>query len=63
MRARRPQSFVVERLVTQRLVLGGLLAGSGQYGQLFSISAGLFLPLTVVSAATRRRYLRTRRGR
>jgi predicted MFS family arabinose efflux permease len=43
--------------------LGGLLAGSGHYGQLFSISAALFLPLTVVSAATRRRYLRTRRGR
>ena len=37
--------------------------GNGHYGPLFTISAGLFLPLTVVSAVTRRRYLRTRRGR
>jgi predicted MFS family arabinose efflux permease len=43
--------------------LGGLLAGSGRYGELFSISAALFLPLTLLSAVTRRRYLRTRRGR
>jgi predicted MFS family arabinose efflux permease len=43
--------------------LGGLLAGEARYGTLFAISAGLFLPLTLVSAATRRRYLRTRRGR
>ena len=43
--------------------LGGLFAGIGHYGPLFTISAGLFLPLTVVSAVTRRRYLRTRRGR
>ena len=43
--------------------LGGVFAGNGHYGPLFTISAGLFLPLTVVSAATRRRYLRTRRGR
>lgn len=43
--------------------LGGLFAGIGHYGPLFTISAGLFLPLTVISAATRRRYLRTRRGR
>ena len=43
--------------------LGGLLAGSGHYGELFSVSAALFLPLTALSAATRRRYLRTRRGR
>jgi predicted MFS family arabinose efflux permease len=43
--------------------LGGLLAGNALYGTLFAISAGLFVPLTVVSATTRRRYLRTRRGR
>ena len=43
--------------------LGGLFAGVGDYGTLFTVSAGLFLPLTVVSAVTRRRYLRTRRGR
>jgi predicted MFS family arabinose efflux permease len=43
--------------------LGGLLAGSGHYGVLFTVSAALFLPLTVVSAAGRRVYLRTRRGR
>jgi predicted MFS family arabinose efflux permease len=43
--------------------LGGLLAGSGHYATLFTISAGLFLPLTLLSAAARRRYLRTRRGR
>jgi predicted MFS family arabinose efflux permease len=43
--------------------LGGLLAGSAHYGPLFTISAALFLPLTAVSALTRRRYLRTRRGR
>jgi predicted MFS family arabinose efflux permease len=43
--------------------LGGLLAGSGHYGPLFTASAALFVPLTAVSAATRRRYLRTRRGR
>ena len=43
--------------------LGGLLAGTGHYGQLFSISAALFVPLTLLSAGTRRRYLRTRRGR
>jgi predicted MFS family arabinose efflux permease len=43
--------------------LGGLLAGSAHYGPLFTISAALFVPLTAVSALTRRRYLRTRRGR
>jgi predicted MFS family arabinose efflux permease len=43
--------------------LGGLLAGNGHYGTLFAVSAALFVPLTVVSAATRRTYLRTRRGR
>jgi predicted MFS family arabinose efflux permease len=44
-------------------VLGGLLAGGGHYGPLFAVSAAAFVPLTVVSAATRRVYLRTRRGR
>lgn len=43
--------------------LGGLLAGGGHYGTLFALSALAFVPLTVVSAATRRTYLRTRRGR
>jgi predicted MFS family arabinose efflux permease len=43
--------------------LGGLLAGHALYGMLFAVSAGLFVPLTVASAVTRRRYLRTRRGR
>jgi predicted MFS family arabinose efflux permease len=43
--------------------LGGLLAGAGHYGPLFAASAALFVPLTAVSTATRRRYLRTRRGR
>ena len=43
--------------------LGGLLAGHALYGTLFAISAGLFVPLTLVSSVTRRRYLRTRRGR
>jgi predicted MFS family arabinose efflux permease len=43
--------------------LGGLLAGHALYGTLFAVSAGLFVPLTLVSAVTRRRYLRTRRGR
>ena len=37
--------------------------GDALYGTLFAISAGLFVPLTAVSAVTRRRYLRTRRGR
>jgi predicted MFS family arabinose efflux permease len=43
--------------------LGGLLAANGNYGALFAVSAVLFIPLTAVSSATRRRYLRTRRGR
>jgi predicted MFS family arabinose efflux permease len=43
--------------------LGGLLAGSGSYGMLFAVSAVVFVPLTAVSAGTRRVYLRTRRGR
>jgi predicted MFS family arabinose efflux permease len=43
--------------------LGGLLAGGGHYGSLFALSAVVFVPLTVVSAATRHIYLRTRRGR
>ena len=43
--------------------LGGPLAGAGHYGPLFAVSAAVFVPLTVVSAATRRIYLRTRRGR
>ena len=43
--------------------LGGLLAGHALYGTLFAVSAGLFVPLTLVSAVTRRRYLRTRGGR
>ena len=42
---------------------GGLLAGSGSYAVLFAVSAGLFVPLTAVSAGSRRTYLRTRRGR
>jgi predicted MFS family arabinose efflux permease len=43
--------------------LGGLLAGTGHYAALFAVSAALFVPLTAVSAVTRRAYLRTRRGR
>jgi predicted MFS family arabinose efflux permease len=43
--------------------LGGLLAANGNYGALFAVSAVLFVPLTAVSSGTRRRYLRTRRGR
>jgi predicted MFS family arabinose efflux permease len=43
--------------------LGGLLVDTGHYGPLFAVSAALFVPLTAVSAATRRIYLRTRRGR
>jgi predicted MFS family arabinose efflux permease len=43
--------------------LGGLLAGNALYGTLFAVSAGLFVPLTLLSSVTRRRYLRTRRGR
>jgi predicted MFS family arabinose efflux permease len=43
--------------------LGGHLAGNGSYPVLFAVSAGLFVPLTAVSAGTRRAYLRTRRGR
>ncbi|HEV7211987.1 MAG TPA: MFS transporter [Blastococcus sp.] len=43
--------------------LGGALASTGHYGPLFAVSAILFVPLTVVSASTRRSYLRTRRGR
>jgi predicted MFS family arabinose efflux permease len=43
--------------------LGGLLVGQGHYGPLFALSAATFVPLTVVAAATRRAYLRTRRGR
>jgi predicted MFS family arabinose efflux permease len=43
--------------------VGGLLAGAGRYAVLFAVSAGLFVPLTVVSAGSRRIYLRTRRGR
>jgi len=43
--------------------LGGILAGHALYGTLFAVSAGLFVPLTLLSAVTRRRYLRTRRGR
>jgi predicted MFS family arabinose efflux permease len=43
--------------------LGGLLAANGDYGPLFAVSAVLFVPLTAVSSGTRRRYLRTRRGR
>lgn len=43
--------------------LGGLLAGLELYAALFAISAGLFVPLALVSSVTRRRYLRTRRGR
>jgi predicted MFS family arabinose efflux permease len=43
--------------------LGGLLVGGGHYGPLFALSAAVFVPLTAVSAATRRSYLRTRRGR
>jgi predicted MFS family arabinose efflux permease len=43
--------------------LGGLLAGGGRYGILFALSAAVFLPLTAVSAITRRTYLRNRRGR
>jgi predicted MFS family arabinose efflux permease len=43
--------------------LGGPLAGAGNYGPLFAVSAAVFVPLTVVAATTRRIYLRTRRGR
>ena len=43
--------------------LGGMLGATGNYGPLFAVSAALFVPLTAVSAVTRRRYLRTRRGR
>ena len=43
--------------------LGGVLAGAGRYGQLFTLSAAVFLPLTLLSAAARERYLRTREGR
>jgi predicted MFS family arabinose efflux permease len=43
--------------------LGGILGATGNYGPLFAVSAALFVPLTAVSAGTRRRYLRTRRGR
>jgi predicted MFS family arabinose efflux permease len=43
--------------------VGGHLAGNGSYAVLFAVSAGLFVPLTAVSAGTRRAYLRTRRGR
>ena len=43
--------------------LGGLLAGHALYSTLFTVSAGLFVPLTVVSTLTRREYLRSRRGR
>jgi len=43
--------------------VGGPLAGGGHYAVLFTVSAVLFVPLTVVSAASRRIYLRTRRGR
>jgi predicted MFS family arabinose efflux permease len=42
---------------------GGLLADDGHYAVLFAASAAAFLPLTLVSAFARRRYLRTRRGR
>ncbi|MCW2635871.1 MAG: transporter [Blastococcus sp.] len=43
--------------------IGGHLADNGSYAVLFAVSAGLFVPLTAVSAGTRRAYLRTRRGR
>jgi predicted MFS family arabinose efflux permease len=43
--------------------LGGILGATGNYGPLFAVSAVLFVPLTGVSAMTRRRYLRNRRGR
>ena len=43
--------------------LGGILGATGDYGPLFTVSAALFIPLTIVSAGTRRRYLQTRRGR
>ena len=43
--------------------LGGLLAGAGRYGLLFGMSAAVFVPFTAVAAATRRRYLQSRRGR
>jgi predicted MFS family arabinose efflux permease len=43
--------------------LGGVLAEDARYGLLFAVSAALFVPLTIVSATARRRYLRTRRGR
>jgi len=43
--------------------VGGPLAGGGHYAVLFAVSAVLFVPLTAVSAASRRIYLRTRRGR
>jgi predicted MFS family arabinose efflux permease len=43
--------------------LGGILGATGNYGPLFAVSAALFVPLTGISAATRHRYLQTRRGR
>jgi hypothetical protein len=43
--------------------VGGPLADDGRYAVLFAGSAAVFLPLTLVSALARRRYLRTRRGR
>ena len=43
--------------------LGGPLVSAGTYGPLFAVSALAFVPLTVVSALTRRTYLTTRRGR
>jgi predicted MFS family arabinose efflux permease len=43
--------------------LAGRLADDGHYAVLFAATAGVFVPLTAVSALARRRYLTTRRGR
>ena len=43
--------------------IAGGLADDGRYALLFGVSAVVFVPLTAIAALTRRRYLRTRRGR
>jgi predicted MFS family arabinose efflux permease len=43
--------------------LGGPLADATRYGLLFALSAAVFVPLTLATAVTRKRYLTTRRGR
>lgn len=43
--------------------LAGPLADASRYGLLFAVTAAVFVPLTLGSAFSRRRYLTTRRGR